>query len=337
MPFLRRGAIRDFYRIMTSSGLWKYGVWSKTERTYQFLNGSILEFFAADNPSKSLGSARDHLLINECNSIGYEIAFNLIARTTGRIWLDFNPRTEFWVHKELIQNKNFAGQFDFVHSTYKDNKLLSDQIISTMLSRAAKDENYMRVYIEGQLGSLEGLIFHDITLVDEIPIPQVYGLDWGYTNDPTAIVGVHINGDNLYLDEYVYQTGLRNVDIDKLMRQLGIGRTRPIYADSDPKSIDDLYYLGWNIHSTFKGKDSIIYGIELIKRYRIHVTKRSTGLIRELRNYTWRQDKNGILLNEPIDGYNHAIDAARYAVTMFVMKQQGYNYAPSIDYNTFTL
>jgi phage terminase large subunit len=311
---------------METSGLWVEDNYSRSENIYKFQHGSIIEFFAADNPGKALGSARDHLFINECNNVRYEIAFQLMARTTGRVWLDFNPRAEFWVHTEIMQNQAYAGQFDYVHSTFRDNSMLSDQIINTMLARAAKDENYKRVYIDGEVGNLEGLVFQSFNQVDDLPAqPQAYGLDFGYTNDPTAVVGVLIEGENLYLDELVYQTGLRNADIARLI-SAEVARV-PVYADSaEPKSIDDLYLLGLNVHKAPKGRDSVMWGLDLMKQYNIHVTKRSTNLIKELRNYTYATDKEGKQLNAPIDLYNHALDATRYAVSM--MQRAKHEYKP---------
>jgi phage terminase large subunit len=333
IPFLKRGAIRDFTDIMMMFVIWKPERWSRVDKVYTFANGSVIEFFSADSPGKAIGSKRDNLFLNECDAIPYEIAFQLMGRTTGKIYIDYNPRSEFWAHTEIMPTQPHA----FVHTTYRDNHYLQQPIIDMMLRRAAIDDNYRRVYVDGLVGSLEGLVFPTFELVDEAPHPVCYGLDWGYTNDPTAVVGLSFQGDTLYLSEVIYSTGLRNVDIDRELRNAAISKTVPIYCDSaEPKSIDDLYILGWNVHPATKGRQSIMYGIDLIKGYKLAVTKDSTNIIKELRNYTWLKDKMGNWVNEPIDGFNHAIDAARYGLMGYTEKQKGYKYVPR-ERNTFEL
>ena len=330
VPFLKRGAVRDFKLIMEQITLWDETEWSRGTSQYKFKNGSIIEFFAADNAGKALGSSRDYLFINECNNVNYEIAFQLIARTNKRTFLDFNPVSEFWVHNEIMKNEAFQDQWDYVHSTFLDNHLLNDSIKETMLARATKDKNYETVYVKGEVGNLDGLVF-TFSQVDEVPDAKLYGLDFGYTQDPTALIAVLIAGDSIYLDELIYRTGLRNSDISRLIKNQGI-TNEPIYADSaEPKTIDDLYLMGHNVHPTVKGKDSIKYGIDLIKQYTIKVTKRSTNLIKEFRNYTWAKDKDGKNLNAPVDAFNHGIDAVRYAVMMYHKNKHEYKQVNEFD------
>jgi phage terminase large subunit len=334
VPFLKRGAIRDFKQIMTSAGMWQESEWLVSKSAYQFKNGATIEFFAADGAGKALGAARDVLFINECNNVNYEIAFQLMARTSGRIWLDYNPRSEFWVHKEIMQNEAYAGMFDYVHSTFSDNSELPEAIKTFMLARAANDDNYRRVYVQGELGNLDGLIFPSFDLIDELPEPaQAYGLDFGYTHDPSALVGVLIQGDTLILDEHIYQTGLRNSDIARIALPI-VGRAQ-VFADSaEPKTIDDLYLAGMNVHPVVKGRDSVMWGLDLMKQYKIKVTKRSIGLIKELRNYTYSKDKEGNGLNQPIDAWNHSIDASRYCVSMLNRQRHEYStFVEDFNYN----
>jgi phage terminase large subunit len=317
IPFLKRGAIRDFKTIMTDLGFWIDNNWSKGNSIYEFGNGTQIEFFSADNPGKALGAARDVLFLNEANNMHYEMAFQLIGRTREKIWIDYNPRSEFWAHTEIMGNPDFAGMFDFVHTTFKDNEYLEQTIKDVMLARAAKDENYRRVYVQGLLGNIEGLIFPNFNLVDKMPEGKYfYGLDWGYTNDPTALVQCLIKGDDIYLHELIYQTGLQNSDIVKLMTDAAIGFIAEIVADSaEPKSIDFIYEAGFNIHGAEKGRDSVMFGLDLMRQKNIHITKESINIVAEFRNYTFKMDKNGKILNEPIDSHNHGIDAARYALT----------------------
>jgi len=326
VPFLKRGAIRDFKTIMEHMGIWVDDNWNRTDSNYDFGNGSSIEFFSADNAGKAVGAARDYLFINEANNVKYEIAFQLMARTNERTFIDFNPVAEFWAHTEILNNPAFDGQVDYVHSTFIDNEELSDSIKQTMLSRAAIDKNYETVYIKGEVGSLEGLIFPNINLVDAMPEDSgraIYGLDFGYSQDPTSLIAVLKAGDKLYFDELIYQTGLRNSDINALMQHHKVNSK--IYADSaEPKTIDDLYLMGWNIHPVIKGKDSIMWGIDLMKQHHIHITKRSTNLIKEFRNYTYDKDKEGKMINKPIGLYDHGIDAARYAVMMLQRNKHDY-------------
>lgn len=322
LPFIRRGVLRDFKAIMQDIGFWIESQYRKGSHEYHFGNGSVIEFFSADNPGKALGAARDVLFINEANNVDFEIAFQLIGRTRTRIWIDYNPRSEFWAHTEIMQAEAFSNMFDFVHTTFHDNHYLEEGIKEVMMARAAKDENYRRVYVLGLIGNIVGLVFPKWSMVDGIPddvSEPFYGLDWGYTNDPTAVVKCHLRGEDIFVKEMIYETRLQNEDIARLLKGWGVG-FKEIYADSaEPKSIDFIYSKGFNIHPVEKGKDSVNYGIDLLKSKNIHVTKDSVNLIKELRNYTWKQDKNGVILNEPIDLHNHAIDAWRYA---FMMKMK---------------
>ena len=236
------------------------------------------------------------------------------VRTRGATFIDWNPSHEFWAHK--LQNDPSAT---FIHSTYKDNPFLSEKQIQAIEKRRYTNPNWWRVFGEGLLGQLEGLVFDSFEQVDFIPDGvRCYGLDFGYSNDPTALIEITQQGDNLYFRELIYSTGLLNSDISKLMKGAGLQmRKSEIYADSaDPKSIEELYRMGWNIKPAEKGKDSIVNGIDFIKQYNIHVYKKSINLIKEFRNYTWEKDKYDKILNKPIDDYNHGIDALRYGVTM---------------------
>ena len=329
IPFLKRGAIRDFKTIMKDMDLWVDDNF-KGNSIYDFGNGSVIEFFSADNPGKALGAARDVLFINEANNVRYEIAFQLIGRTPERIWLDFNPRSEFWVHTEIMQNKAFEGMFDFVHTTFQDNAFLEQSIKDVMLARAAKDQNYKRVYIDGLVGSVEGLVFPDFEMVDDMPEPDCVGLDFGYTNSKTAAVQMAIRGEDLYINELIYESGLRNVDIIRKLKEAGVGSGVDIWCDSaEPKSIDDLYFAGFNAKPCEKTK--VTEGVDMVKRFNLKVTKESINVIRELRNYQYKQDKEGNWINGPMKDFDHAMDALRYAVTMTINKRKDY----SFTINTF--
>lgn len=313
LPHLKRGAIRDFKSILGSDGVFEDKRWNATENIYTFDTGSVIEFFGADSAGKVHGAARDRLFINECQNVQYEIARQLFVRTRADIWLDYNPTHEFWAEDKIIG----SGREHTIISTYRDNEYLSPEQVEEIESYKS-DANWWRVYGLGQTGRLEGLIF-DFDQIDAMPNNgrgrHCYGLDFGYTNDPTALIEVVIDGRDIYLDELVYQKGMLNSDIVDAMRENGVPmRSDEIFADAaEPKSIDDIHKYGYNIKPCIK-KDTINAQIDAMQTAKLHITKRSVNLIREMRNYTWKQDKNGTPLNVPIDMFNHAIDASRYAI-----------------------
>lgn len=331
-PHLSRGAIRDFKEIMAADGRWDDNAWNRTQNIYTFPNGSILEFFSADQPGKVLGPARDRLFINEANNVGYETARQLIVRTRGLVIWDYNPVRAFWAHEHYQPRENCIS----IHSTYKDNGYLTPQQVQEIESYKS-DERWWRVYGEGLVGTLDGLIY-DFTQIDEMPDPQglveVYGLDFGFTNDPTAIVRllVHTGKREVYLDEVTYKTGLTNDGICRELSLAGVQpRTARIYADcAEPKSIAEIASAGFVIVPCTKDapvkSDKMKFQIDFCRRYALKVTKRSTNVIKELRNYTFAKDKDGNALNTPIDAYNHSLDAMRYALFTHFAKTANYGH-----------
>jgi len=313
IPHLKRGALKDFIKIMRWTNRYSDDQFNKSDRIYKFKNGSYIEFFSADDSSKLRGARRDILYINECNNVTFESYNELAIRTNKEVYLDFNPANEFWVHKEL-KNEQDA---DFIILTYKDNEALDNNIVQQIeknRDKAATSNywaNWWRVYGLGEVGSLEGVIFENWKEIDKIPEEARLigiGLDFGYTNDPTAAIEIYNCNGKRIVNELVYQTGMLNSDIAK---RLPAGVT--IYADSsEPKSIDEIRRYGKMIKGATKGKDSIKYGIDVMQQQDYFVTKQSTNLIKELRAYCWDRTKDGTKTNNPIDGYNHAIDALRY-------------------------
>jgi phage terminase large subunit len=318
-PHLKRGAIRDFKEILQGCGAWNPMLWNKTESQYQTNENNILEFFSCDSPGKVHGPARKFLFINEAQNISYEVFKQLAVRTTGTIFIDFNPTFEFWAHKELKNDESCK----WIHSTYQDNPYLTDsQIIE--IEKGRNNKYWWDVYGLGKVGRLEGVIFDNWVEVDEYPEQprnEVYGLDFGFSNDPTALVKCCFNDGKMFIKELLYSTGMTNSDICEHLHGLGVDGK--IFGDSaEPKSIEEIYRQGFNIHPCVKGKDSIMTGIQKMQQYDICVTKDSLNLIKELRNYQWQKDKNENKINKPIDSYNHLIDAIRYALTS-QMKRQG--------------
>ena len=313
IPHLRRGALKDFLKIMKWTNRYYDERFNKTLLRYEFANGSVIEFFSADDSSKLRGARRDILYINECNNVNFESYNELSIRTKHEVYLDFNPANEFWVHKELKDEPDS----DFLILTYKDNEALDDSIVQQIEKNRDKAAtstywaNWWRVYGLGEIGSLEGVIFSNWKPIDVIPTEAKLigiGLDFGYTNDPTAIIEIYNYNGQRIVNELKYQTGLLNSDIAKLLPKDVV-----VYADSsEPKSIDEIRRYGITIKGVTKGKDSINYGIDVMQRQTYLVTSNSTNLIKELRSYTWDTDKQGTRLNKPIDNFNHAIDALRY-------------------------
>lgn len=314
IPHLKRGAMKDFKKIMIETGRWNNSRWNATDFKYTFANGSQIEFFSADNDSKLRGARRDYLYMNEANNMTFHAYTELASRTKLGVYLDWNPVNEFWFHTDLLNDSDV----DFLKVNYLDNEACPESALNFILKAKEKSttslywENWYKVYGLGEIGSLEGVIFNNWKTIDIIPQEARligYGLDFGYTNDPTSIIEVYqYNGQRL-INEFCYQKGLSNSQIAKF-----ITTKLPCYCDSaEPKSIAELRMLGVNSIAVTKGADSIVFGIQTIQQHEYLVTSKSLNLINELRKYAWDKDKRtGEKLNKPIDNFNHAIDAWRY-------------------------
>lgn len=315
---MRRGAIKDFLKIMDLTGRYQDANWNRTLLTYKFANGSYIEFFSAEQESKLRGARRNVLYINEANNISFESYHQLAIRTSGDIWLDFNPTSEFWAHTEVLKDNDA----DHIILTYKDNEALPETIIHDIEQAKVKAltssywSNWWKVYGLGEIGSLQGVVFDNWQQVARIPNDAKllgYGMDFGFTNDPTTLIAVYKMDNQLYFDELLYRTNMTNTDIGNFMKAEGIGRPYEIIADSaEPKSIEELRRQGFNITPANKGADSIKIGIDILKREPFYVTQNSTNIIKELRAYQWATDRDGKLTGKPIEHSNHSIDAMRY-------------------------
>ena len=319
VPHLRRGAYKDFLGILKSMNRYKDAQLNKSTLKYTFTNGSYIEFFSTDQPDKLRGARRTDLYINECNNIPFDAYQQLVVRTSGNVWLDYNPSSVFWVDKELIGKEDT----DFVTLTYKDNDSLPISIVNEIEKAKEKGKtstywaNWWRVYGLGELGSLEGACIPDWKEIDTVPFEARllgYGMDFGYSVDPTTLIALYKWNDSYIFDEVLYKKGMLNRDIHRFLEANNIKES--ITADSaEPKSIAELQQYGNNIHGVSKGRDSVVYGINLINQNEIFITSRSKNLKRELAGYVWAKDKEGNTLQKPTGEHPDCIDAARYVLT----------------------
>ena len=332
VPHLRRGALKDFLNILKGTNRYDERKYNKTTLKYVFTNGSYIEFFSTDQPDKLRGARRTDLFINECNNIpSFETYQQLAIRTSGDIWLDYNPSSLFWVDKELIGQPDT----DFITLTYKDNDSLADSIVKEIEKARVKAKtstywaNWWKVYGLGEIGSLEGTCIPDWKTIDNVPEEArllCAGLDFGYSVDPTAIIFLY-KWNNAYIyDEVLYRKGMLNRDISNFLKEKNI--TTTIWADSaEPKSIQEIRTYGHAIYGVTKGRDSVLYGINLINQNEIYITSRSKNLIRELQGYIWDKDKEGNNIQKPTGTHPDCIDACRYALMMQLEKPNRGTYA----------
>jgi phage terminase large subunit len=311
-PHLRRGAMKDFLDIMKTHGYYKDSNWSKTDFTYTFETGSSIEFFSADQPGKVRGPRRDRLFINEANNISYETFDQLEVRTKDFVILDWNPTNEYWFYTEVQPKRD---DVELIILTYKDNEALDPQIVASIEQRK-QNKSWWRVYGEGQLGEVETRIYKGWVIIDDVP-PEAklerYGLDYGYTNDHTAIMAIYRYNGGYVVDEVCYRKGMSNKQIADVI--LGLESAIVVPDSSEPKSNDELKSYGVDVIPAVKGQGSVNQGIQLVQSIPMWITKRSINAIREYRNYLWETDKDGKILNVPEGGNDHAMDAVRYPIS----------------------
>ena len=336
IPHLRRGANKDFLKIMKDTGRYIPSNYNKTLLRYEFTNGSYIEFFSVDDESRLRGARRNILYCNESNNISYDAFLQLQIRTDGEIYLDYNPTSKFWVHTEVIGQPDT----DYIVLTYKDNQALSKDIINQLEANRSKAltnsywENWCRVYLDGEIGQVEGTIYSDYEIIDTIPEEARllgYGMDFGFSQDPAAVIALYKYNDDIIVDEVIYQTGLLNSELSNLMNTYGV--IGEIYADSaEPKSIHELKRLGHQVKPVEKGRDSINYGIQILQQKHMLVTRRSKNLLDEFSKYMWKKLRDGGYDTTPIDAYNHACDALRYVAMMKLGARKEMSVKPSVSF-----
>lgn len=327
---LKGTAINDFLKIVKDWNLFNINFWNKSEMIYRFPNGSFIEFIGLDKADVGKGRRRDYVFINETNKVNLQSFTDITARAK-KVICDYNPDAHFYLHE-------LATETNYINLTYLDNEYLPEKEINNILSykqRGFFDDgqikskywaNKWRVYGLGEVGSLDGVIFnnYEISEFGDVGRLEGYGMDFGFTNDPTALVEVRLADGKLYVKELIYETGLTNQDISNRLQSLGISKSALIVADSaEPKSIEELRRQHWLIDGVKKGTDSVNFGINLMQQYEMVIHSSSRNLIRELSRYKWKEDRNGQTLNVPIDSDNHIIDSLRYIIS-YKFAKKGY-------------
>jgi len=323
-PALRATVLRDFINILREHNLYNEDNHNKSSSEYN-LFGNLIEFISLDQPVKVRGRKRDLLFINEANELYWEDWQQLLFRTSEKIILDYNPSEEYhWIYDKIIPREDT----DFLKTTYKDNPFLEQALVEEIERLQYTDEQYWQIYGLGEKGISKATIFNYVEC-NQIPEDAEFvsmGMDFGFTNDPTALVSVWKKESNLYIKELLYRTMMTTGDIHSYFKQTITKEL--IYADSsEPRIIEELRRMGWKIRASLKGRDSVNAGIDLLKRFKIHIHKDSTNAIQEFRNYKWKEDKTGKLTNTPEDKNNHITDAVRYATYSILSKPNFGRYA----------
>jgi phage terminase large subunit len=316
IPHLKRGAIRDFKNIMTEHGYWKDSLWNATDSIYTFETGSQIEFFSADQPDKLRGARRERLFINECNNVPLDAFDQLEVRTKDFVYLDWNPTNEFWFYTDILDNRE---DVDHIILTYQDNEALSEEIVHSIEQRKNRP-GWWKVYGMGLLGEVEGRIYKGWQQIDEVPHEarlERYGLDFGWSPDPVAVVAIYYYNGGYIIDEVLYQNEMSNRELAETLKNLP--KAIVVADNAEPKSIAELKMYGLNVIPTKKGRDSIKYGCMSVQDQKISVTRSSTHLWKEYTNYLWDEDKDGkVIPGKPKDGNDHLMDALRYGMNSVI-------------------
>ena len=327
LPALKGTAYRDFFNILEEHNLYNPNNHNKSELTYK-LNNNTIEFLSVDMSQKIRGRKRNVLWLNEANEFAFEDWVQLSLRTTENIYLDFNPSDPYsWIYDRVMNREDCT----FIKSTYLDNPFLPDETINEIERLRDLDSNYWKIYGLGDMAQPTETIYRQFDIANNVPTEAklvAIGMDFGYSNDPTAIVEVFKLNDDLYINELLYSKGLTNQDIAERLRELNITRQVEIIADSaEPKSIEELYRQGFNVKGAKKGADSINMGIDILRRFKLHITKNSTNALNEFKYYKWLTDKNGHIVNKPASNQqDHILDAVRYVALNKLMTNHSGKY-----------
>ena len=322
-PSLRQSVMFDFIEILTKNGLYSEKNHNKTENIYR-IGSNKFRFFSCDEPQKMRGPGRDILFCNEANELKLEDFRQLNMRTKELTIIDFNPSEEFhWIYDHLL----IRNDVEFYVTTFEDNPFLPDRIKNEILRYKDTDENYWRIYGLGQRGISQTSIFTNWDLIDSLPEGGsiYYGLDFGY-NHPTSLIKTVIIDGNVYSQELLYKSYLTVDDLIRELKNLGLGNSETIYGDcARPEMIEEIYRAGFNIHPTKKGPNSVKDGIDVLKRHNLFITKDSINLLKEIKSYKWKVDKNENVLDEPVKLNDDAVDALRYSINEFLQSRDSFD------------
>ena len=353
VPVLKKSVVRDWQRVVMGA-MYDRHRFNKLELTYTFPNGSIMQFIPADDEARFFAMRHDVVLIDEAYNVSKGIFDQIEIRTRQQILLTWNPVSPFWA-THLVDRRDDVA---VIHATYHDNPYLETSIIAALESRAKTDPNFYRVFVLGKYGSLEGLIFKEFThwqKCDGLPPPDerkrsLYVVDFGFTNDPSAVLELAYSDGEFWVDEIEYKPGMFNSDIHDVIklraiedREIGPDDDPPTHEDlkrikirtevvadsAEPKSIAEIKAMGLNAIPAIKGPDSVKFGIKTMQGFTMNVTKDSLNTIKELRNYSWIKNRDGEYTGQPVDNWNHSIDAIRYGVTHVRRKPNFGKYAVS--------
>lgn len=317
LPNLKVGAMRDLDTILHSNArLLDWFKQNKSDSSYRGKNGALIEFKSYQDAQDAKNGKRDYLFVNEANGVSYEVFWQLAIRTRKQIFIDYNPSARFWVHNQIIGREDCK----LIISDHRNNRFLTAQEHKKI--EDIEDKELWLVYARGLTGKITGLVFSNWGIVDKLPPREEWkmdcrGLDFGFSNDPSALEHVVLAHGELWVDEEIYRTGMTNQDISRECKEQGIDRSNLIVADcAEPKSVKELNNEGLWVVESIKGKDSVNNGIDILERYHINITRRSVGIISNMQQYKWKKTRDGETTNQPIDAFNHGIDAIRYVALM---------------------
>lgn len=316
VPSLKRTVMKDFKEILSTLGIYSDDSFNTSDRIYTMSNGSTFLFLNTDDPEKLRGVKSKLLFIDEASEVDEESYFQLAIRTEGKIILAYNPTISPYHWLRQMQD------CDRYTTTYKDNTFLPKEMVSAIEELQFTSPKKWIIYGKGEYAMNDKAIY-TFEIVDEVEGEFVgFGVDFGW-NDPIAIVAVFKNGNNLYIDEVVYESHLRIVDLIKKLKDIGVERDELWCDSAEPRSIEELYRAGFNAKPVKKGSDSINFGISVLQNYKLHITKQSQNIINEMYGYEYSTDKYGYVTDTPHDSFNHSLDALRYlAMSKLSVKQQ---------------
>lgn len=314
----RATVVRDFLQVMQAMGLHKEEYYKKVDLEYHF-NGNVLEFIGTDQPQKIRGRKRHYLWLNEANEISYDSWKQLIFRTTGRIWLDYNPSEEYhWIYDKVIPRKDAT----FIQSTYKDNPFLPAELVAEIERLQTEDPTYWQIYGLGEKAVSQAIIYPKWDTFNEPNQgyhDRIFALDFGF-NNPSVLLELRlVDGLHCYVYERVYSSKLTNSQLIQACAPYLDKRT-PIYADSaEADRIEEFSLAGYNIHPATK---DVHKGIDTVKTFRLHIDSQAGNTIKEIKSYKWKEDRDGRVLDQPVKLNDHAMDALRYGLHTHHKSQQ---------------